>query len=166
MILMMMMMMLVREHIIISLDKKWIRISDHSNVSAIITSNSNSNSSSSTDNNNSSFIQPQLSLKYSMSEVIISPSVVRNRKVPNNQTVIMNQMNDHRSLRESSIATTTKSKKILYIITSIAQYNTGTRATTKGSDRLQETLIPVMAEGVRSMIASGHTVDGTFSSSS
>jgi hypothetical protein len=54
------------------------------------------------------------------------------------------------------------SKRILYIITSLAQYNTGTRSTTKGSDRLQETLIPVMRESVLSMIGSGHTVDGKF----
>lgn len=49
--------------------------------------------------------------------------------------------------------------KILYTITSLAEYNTGARATVKGSDRLQETLIPVIAEGVRSMLEFGYQVD-------
>lgn len=45
--------------------------------------------------------------------------------------------------------------KILYTITSLAEYNTGSRATIKGSDRLQETLIPVVSEGVHSMLEPG-----------
>lgn len=49
--------------------------------------------------------------------------------------------------------------RILYIITSLAEYNSGTRSTQKGSDRLQETLIPVLAEGVESMLALGYHVD-------
>jgi hypothetical protein len=49
--------------------------------------------------------------------------------------------------------------KILYIITSLAEYNTGKRSTEKGSDRLQETLIPVMREAVLSMLDFGYTVD-------
>jgi hypothetical protein len=54
---------------------------------------------------------------------------------------------------------TTGSLRILYIITSLAEYNTGKRATKSGSDRLQETLIPVMREGVLSMIEFGYEVD-------
>lgn len=42
--------------------------------------------------------------------------------------------------------------KILYIVTSLAEYNSGMRATTRGSDRLQETVIPVIQEGVLSMV--------------
>jgi hypothetical protein len=49
--------------------------------------------------------------------------------------------------------------RILYIITTLAEYNTGTRNTVRGSDRLQETLIPVVAEGVDSMLAAGFEVD-------
>ena len=49
--------------------------------------------------------------------------------------------------------------KILYTITSLAEYNTGTRATVKGSDRLIGTLIPVVSEGVHSMLESGFQVD-------
>ena len=49
--------------------------------------------------------------------------------------------------------------KILYTITSLAEYNTGTRATIKGSDRLKMTLIPVVSEGVHSMLALNFEVD-------
>ena len=49
--------------------------------------------------------------------------------------------------------------RILYIITSLAEYNSGKRATEKGSDRLQETLIPVMREAVLSMLDFGYQVD-------
>ena len=49
--------------------------------------------------------------------------------------------------------------RILYIITTLAEYNSGTRNTVRGSDRLQETLIPVVSEGVRSMLDAGYHVD-------
>jgi hypothetical protein len=49
--------------------------------------------------------------------------------------------------------------RILYIITTLSEYNSGTRNTVKGSDRLQETLIPVVREGVKSMLAAGYAVD-------
>ncbi|EEC45615.1 predicted protein [Phaeodactylum tricornutum CCAP 1055/1] len=49
--------------------------------------------------------------------------------------------------------------RILYIITTLAEYNSGTRSTVRGSDRLQETLIPVVSEGVRSMVEGGYDVD-------
>jgi len=50
-------------------------------------------------------------------------------------------------------------QRILYVVTTLAEYNTGTRSTVRGSDRLQETLIPVVSDGVRSMRASGFDVD-------
>jgi hypothetical protein len=53
----------------------------------------------------------------------------------------------------------TKKNRILYIITALAEYNSGTRNTVRGSDRLQETLIPVVSEGVTSMIQNGYEVD-------
>jgi hypothetical protein len=49
--------------------------------------------------------------------------------------------------------------RILYIVTALADYNNGLRSTVKGSDRLQETLIPVVTEGIRTMIDSGYSVD-------
>lgn len=50
-------------------------------------------------------------------------------------------------------------EKILYIVTALNEYNTGTRNTEKGSDRLQLTLIPVVSEGIRSMVEAGYHVD-------
>ena len=52
-----------------------------------------------------------------------------------------------------------KKTRILYIVTTLSEYNSGTRNTIKGSDRLQETLIPVLSEGVTSMIQAGFAVD-------
>ncbi|KAL3944785.1 MAG: hypothetical protein SGBAC_001156 [Bacillariaceae sp.] len=43
--------------------------------------------------------------------------------------------------------------RVLYIITTLTEYNNGLRRTIKGQDRLVETLIPVMINGVESMIA-------------
>lgn len=59
------------------------------------------------------------------------------------------------------LAETPAKEKILYIVTTLAEYNSGTRSTVRGSDRLQETLIPILSEGVRSMLADGYEVDGT-----
>jgi hypothetical protein len=50
-------------------------------------------------------------------------------------------------------------RRILYIVTSLAEYNSGTRATVANSDRLQETTIPVVTEGIRSMVKGGYDVD-------
>jgi hypothetical protein len=58
------------------------------------------------------------------------------------------------------IAEAPAKQKILYIVTTLAEYNSGTRSTVRGSDRLQETLIPVLSEGVRSMLVDGYEVDG------
>lgn len=52
-----------------------------------------------------------------------------------------------------------QSKRLLYIVTTLSEYNSGTRNTVKGSDRLQETLIPVLTEGVSSLIMAGFKVD-------
>jgi hypothetical protein len=49
--------------------------------------------------------------------------------------------------------------KILYIVTTLTEYDSGRRSTTKGFDRLQETLIPVVLEGVESMLSLGFEVD-------
>lgn len=44
--------------------------------------------------------------------------------------------------------------KILYIVTSIAEYDTGKRQTIEGRDRFAETMIPVITESVNSMLHS------------
>jgi len=49
--------------------------------------------------------------------------------------------------------------RILYTITTLAEYDEGTRATTKGFDRLSYLLIPVVKEGVSSLHAAGYHVD-------
>jgi len=45
------------------------------------------------------------------------------------------------------------STKILYIVTALAEYNSGTRSTVKGQDRLGEILIPVLIDGLETMIS-------------
>ena len=84
-------------------------------------------------------------------------------KEPSRQTYNASSM-DMTSVEVSHAVTSipsnrTGSLRILYIITSLAEYNTGRRNTKAGSDRLQETLIPVMREGVVSMMKSGYMVD-------
>jgi hypothetical protein len=49
-------------------------------------------------------------------------------------------------------ATTTRTR-VLYIITTLAEYNSGTRATVRGQDRLGEVLIPILVDSVENMIA-------------
>eukprot|EP00980_Cylindrotheca_fusiformis_P031550 scaffold26550_cov122-Cylindrotheca_fusiformis.AAC.3 len=49
--------------------------------------------------------------------------------------------------------------KVLYTVTTLAEYDVGSRATTKGADRMQNVLIPVVKEGVDSMIRQGYEVD-------
>lgn len=56
-------------------------------------------------------------------------------------------------------ASTKPKQRILYIVTTLAEYNTGTRNTERGSDRLQQTLIPVVTEGITSMVQAGYEVD-------
>jgi hypothetical protein len=91
-----------------------------------------------------------------------------------NDTVYVNKFHQvnhhhHQQLKRRRLTTTENTKsnninnerknRILYIITALSEYNTGTRNTVRGSDRLQETFIPVVSEGVRSMIQHGYTVD-------
>ena len=49
--------------------------------------------------------------------------------------------------------------RILYIVTSLAEYQNGRRFTTRGDDRLVNFMLPVLVEGVESMIAKGYHVD-------
>lgn len=43
--------------------------------------------------------------------------------------------------------------KVLYIVTTLAEYNNGRRKTTKGSDRFLHQLLPVLVDSVESMVA-------------
>lgn len=49
--------------------------------------------------------------------------------------------------------------KILYIVTSVAEYDNGRRHTIEGRDRFVETLIPVVSESAHSMVSAGFHVD-------
>lgn len=50
-------------------------------------------------------------------------------------------------------------EKLLYIVTTLSEYDSGHRDTIRGFDRLRETLIPVVRESIESMIMSGFDVD-------
>ena len=69
------------------------------------------------------------------------------------------------AVQQQAVAANSKGKskkrplKILYTVTTLAEYDVGTRATTKGFDRLQGVLIPVIKEGVESMLSFGYEVD-------
>jgi hypothetical protein len=49
--------------------------------------------------------------------------------------------------------------RILYTVTTSAEFDGGSRATQRGSDRLRDLLIPVIAESVGSMLSLGYHVD-------
>ena len=49
--------------------------------------------------------------------------------------------------------------KLLYIVTSLAEYDNGKRKTIQGFDRFQETFIPVLRESVESLLWQGFQVD-------
>lgn len=55
-----------------------------------------------------------------------------------------------------------KPLRILYIVTSLAEFNTGRRFTTRGDDRFQKFMLPVVLEGVESMLSFGYHVDVYF----
>ena len=50
-------------------------------------------------------------------------------------------------------------KRILYIVTSLAEYDSGRRKTSRGFDRFQHSTVPVIAESVQSMMLYNYTVD-------
>ena len=57
------------------------------------------------------------------------------------------------SSSESTQTSGTSKIRVLYIVTTLAEYNTGTRSTIKGQDRLGEVLMPVLVDSVESMIS-------------
>jgi hypothetical protein len=71
----------------------------------------------------------------------------------------------HRRLESASAGAskvnqqTNKKPKILYIITSIHEFDNGLRETVSGYDRFSNTLIPVVRESTQSMIAAGYQLD-------
>mmetsp|Transcript_6937 Transcript_6937/g.15140 ORF Transcript_6937/g.15140 Transcript_6937/m.15140 type:complete len:535 (+) Transcript_6937:18-1622(+) len=49
--------------------------------------------------------------------------------------------------------------RILYIVTTLSEYDKGTRGTTRGADRLQNVVIPVIEDAISSMVERGWEVD-------
>lgn len=49
--------------------------------------------------------------------------------------------------------------RVLYVVTTLSEYDKGTRGTTRGADRLQNVVIPVIQDGVKSMVERGWHVD-------
>lgn len=49
--------------------------------------------------------------------------------------------------------------RVLFIVTTLAEYDKGTRGTTTGADRLKENLLPLLVDGVSSMVDRGWDVD-------
>jgi hypothetical protein len=49
--------------------------------------------------------------------------------------------------------------KVLYVVTSLAEYNNGKRKTIKGQDRFLHQLVPILIDSVESMVSSGLEVD-------
>jgi hypothetical protein len=69
------------------------------------------------------------------------------------------RLGDQQKSRKSGIRPSGEPIRILYTVTTLNEYDEGTRATTKGFDRLSYLLIPVVKEGVSSLHAAGYHVD-------
>lgn len=65
----------------------------------------------------------------------------------------------NRSLRSVNPSVGPVKPRLLYIITSSQEYNDGSRATTSGQDRLMEVVMPVILDGLESMLADSYEVD-------
>jgi len=67
---------------------------------------------------------------------------------------VQSAFNPQRRLSEKE-----KPLRVLYTVTSLAEYNNGRRFTTRGDDRLLNFMLPVVTEAVESMLALGYHVD-------
>ena len=68
----------------------------------------------------------------------------------------------HQALNTTTLSTEPiipRGPKILYIVTSMAEFDNGQRNTLQGRDRYQESLVPVVSEAVASMLSFGYEVD-------
>jgi hypothetical protein len=61
------------------------------------------------------------------------------------------QFTNHRRLQKQPAAIKSRPTRILYIVTSMNEYDTGRRSTTKGYDRFQNTILPVLQESMTSI---------------
>jgi hypothetical protein len=65
----------------------------------------------------------------------------------------------HVSHPTRDISATTNKTRVLYIVTSLSQFDSGGRATTRGHNRFLHTLLPVVRESTISMTKAGYQVD-------
>ena len=80
------------------------------------------------------------------------------------QNLMNQQHSNHNSINHFPInlnkaAPPSPHMRILHIVTALAEYNNGLRGTVRGQDRLQEVLIPLLSEGVTSMVEANWHVD-------
>jgi len=107
---------------------------------------------------NSAFrIQQRSNTDSTVATAVIMPTATEKQR--QRRLLQQQQQQQQQQQRRRLVAKDDRCCRVLYTITSLAEYNTGSRATTKGSDRLLETLIPVVSEGVRSMQQVGYHVD-------
>jgi hypothetical protein len=66
---------------------------------------------------------------------------------------------NHRRLLQEYSLDRPRPLRVLYTITTLAEYDNGDRATTKGDDRMSKVLIPVMKQTVESLVEQGYEVD-------
>ena len=92
---------------------------------------------------------------------VISPPTLEQRTIPRKTSTGTNATrldSNHRHLGEET-HNKRKQLKILYTVTTLAEYDKGNRATTKGFDRMSNSMIPVLKENVESLLAAGYHVD-------
>jgi hypothetical protein len=80
------------------------------------------------------------------------PTIIRSSFTASSKT-------NHRRLLEEHFPPRPRPLRILYTITTLAEYDTGSRSTTKGDDRMSEVLIAVMKQTVESLLDRGYEVD-------
>lgn len=73
-------------------------------------------------------------------------------------SLLSSNLNNTRSLL-TTVDNGSPRMKVLYIVTTLNEYDNGRRETVHGHDRLKSTLLPVVVEGTESMLRSGYSVD-------
>lgn len=69
------------------------------------------------------------------------------------------QAHHQRRLSETRNSAATQPTKILFVMTSIHEFDNGKRNTQRGYDRFLHTLLPVARESIHSLVDAGHQVD-------
>ena len=62
------------------------------------------------------------------------------------------EVSSARNLQQPPLLENKGTPRILYIVTTLAEFNNGLRKTEKGQDRLGEVLIPILVDSVESMV--------------